>query len=135
MADVVIEHPCHGRSGPSMPAAVEAATGDWVLALGADERLSDFAKANLRTWIRASDVDFYRLRERSMVNGELREDELHNRLWCRGKSEVGTQLHQDNQPAAGARVRIINAQVAIEHQKTAAEQAADDRRYRTLLTP
>src|SRR5262249_51014659 len=83
LADVVIEHPCYRFAEPSRPAAHAATSGDWVLVLDADERLSDYGKAHLRTWVDDSGVDVYSLRRLTLVDGAQLEDLAHPRLFRR----------------------------------------------------
>src|SRR5262249_55130284 len=83
LADVVVEHPCYEFAEPSRPAAHDATHGDWVLVLDADERLSDFGKANLLAWTADESTDFYGLRRLTLVDGAQLEDMVHPRLFRR----------------------------------------------------
>jgi len=132
LADTVIEHPCHGHCSPSTPELWERCTGEWVLRLDADERLSDYAKANIRAWVADSAADFYMLREVTIIDGVAIDDSLHARLCRRSKGIPGVQLHNEVEPVPDAKVVTLADEVAIEHRKTGAEQEADNERYYKL---
>ena len=134
VADVLIEHPHYGYAEASRQAAYDASTGDWVLILSPDERLSAYAQQHLRSWVANPNVDAYALREVTTIGGALFEDAYHPRLFRKGTATMTSEIHTEIQCATG---RLVNAgtAVAIEHHKTLEEQRIDNERYARLNSP
>ncbi len=131
LADLVIEHPAAGYCEYSRPDAMRHSTGDWILALDADERLSEYAKAHLREWV-SSRADFYFVRELTLIDGVQIEDDLKSRLFRVGHAFHKDAPHSSYEPTGGSNCRIIDDQVVIEHFKSRGEQSLDDERYDEL---
>src|SRR5579872_6471545 len=51
LADVYIRDIQHGHAEPSRELAAARSTGDWILILDADEKMSDLLKSELRTLV------------------------------------------------------------------------------------
>lgn len=128
-ADVVVTDRCHGLSEPSRPLGLSHCSGDWILALDADEALTPWAAERIREWCENEGADFYRLRILTTAGDSQLEDAPHGRLFRRGKVKATLGIHQDWQPADGARAVTLPEAVTIRHAKTWAEQHADDARY------
>jgi glycosyltransferase involved in cell wall biosynthesis len=132
LADIAIEHPAAGYCEYSRPDAMKASTGDWILALDADERLSEYAKEHLRAWVANRRADFYFVRELTLIDGVQIEDDLKSRLFRAGHAFHKDAPHSSYEPTGGSNCRIIDDRVVIEHFKSRGEQTLDDERYSEL---
>lgn len=131
LADVVIAHPCYGYCEPSRRAAHDASSGDWILNLDADERLTDYGRSVLPS-LMSDTLDFYRLRRLTVVGGRVIEDMPHGRLFRKGKATISADIHTQYWPATDLAVDVA-AEPVILHDKTIQEQHEDDLRYRAIL--
>lgn len=126
LADTVVEHPRYGYCEASRPAAVAAARGRWLLALDADETLTEYGRILLPYWTAAA-VGAYALRRRTTLDGATIEDSTHCRLFARQSVRVPTGLHSCFEPTVP--VVVIDGEIVIAHHKTRQEQTDDDARY------
>ncbi len=130
VADVVIEHPCHGYCEPSRKVGVEACTGDFILMLDADESLTEWGAARLREL--APQADVHELRRLTTIGGGTYEDACHPRLFLKGDMAFSDALHQRPRAVEGAQINTVDSQVVVTHAKTWAEQTAANQRYARL---
>lgn len=133
LADVVVEDGCYGHPAPSRAKGLAACAGEWVLTLDADETLTPWAAARLRSWCESG--DYYRLRRHTTAGGHTLEDACHGRLFRKDKvvAPVGLlDIHSTCRPLPDVSAIDIDAAVCIDHAKTWDEQKEDDRRYGRL---
>ncbi len=134
LADVVIEHPCHGTSEPSRPDGLAACTGEWVLNLDADEVLT----ANGRRYIRmavedtSGSVTVLKIRVKVWAGDHLLQDTSHARLFRKHGVEYGLECHSVFKPLPSFASIVVSGQPWIESRKTWREQKEDDSRYARL---
>jgi len=86
----VIETPDWPGFGPQKNRALDAATGDWVLSLDADEWIEPALAAEIQAVIERSDADAYEMPRRSRFCGEIVNHsgwwpDYVTRLWRRGR--------------------------------------------------
>lgn len=134
LADVVIEHPCHGMSEPSRPEGLAACTGEWILSLDADEELTDHGRSAIRQTVAEAteDVALLRIRFRTWAGEHLLEDTHRSRLFRRDSVTCGTDCHSNFHTLPGFDEVAVAGQPWAESRKTWAEQKADDARYARL---
>ncbi|HXN59801.1 MAG TPA: glycosyltransferase [Acidimicrobiales bacterium] len=129
LADVYIRDVHHGHAEPSRELAASRSTGEWILILDADERMSDVLKAELRDLVEG-DADGFWIRKVNLVDGVEMGTILHYRL------VRASRVRFDPRPHGGANAVSDNVatfdRIGIVHEKTAAEQIFDDARYERL---
>ncbi len=131
LADRTIEHPRHGFCEASRLEGLAACSGDWVLSLDADERLTPEGAA-LLPFLTSSGGDFFNLRRFTRVGGTTIEDAPHARFFRRDLATARPELHTQFEPKPGAVVETIEHVVMIAHEKTWEEQNLDDQRYAVI---
>jgi glycosyltransferase involved in cell wall biosynthesis/tetratricopeptide (TPR) repeat protein len=129
LADVYVRDVHHGHAEPSRELAASRSSGDWLLIVDADEKLSDLLKRDLRRLVQR-DVDGYWIQKVNLVDGRERGKIEHYRL-------VRTsRVRFDPRPHGGAVALTENMErlewIGIVHEKTLAEQIFDDARYERL---
>ena len=126
LADVYVRDVHHGHAEPSRELAASRSSGDWILILDADEKMSDLFKAELPKLVEG-DVDGYWIRKVNRVDGEEKSTILHYRLVRKSR------VRFDPSPHGGANAVSDNVdrfdQIGIVHEKSVAEQIYDDARY------
>jgi glycosyltransferase involved in cell wall biosynthesis/tetratricopeptide (TPR) repeat protein len=129
LADVYIRDVHHGHAEPSRELAASSSSGDWILILDADEKMSDLFKAELPKLV-DGDVDGYWVRKLNVVGGEEASTVLHYRLVRKSR------VRFDPSPHGGATALSDNIdvfdQIGIFHEKSVAEQLYDDARYEQM---
>jgi glycosyltransferase involved in cell wall biosynthesis/GT2 family glycosyltransferase/tetratricopeptide (TPR) repeat protein len=129
LADVYIRDVHHGHAEPSRELAASRSTGQWILILDADEKMSDLLKAELRDLVEG-DADGFWIRKVNLVDGAETSTVLHHRL------VRSSRVRFDPRPHGGATAVSDNVatfdRIGIVHEKTAAEQIFDDARYERL---
>jgi glycosyltransferase involved in cell wall biosynthesis len=129
-ADKVLEHPAMGSCEFSRGDGLAACSGEWVLQLDADERLSAHGKANIRMLMTATENVVFGLRRLTVVNGTTIEDALQLRLIRPGDWDgVHNRMHCSLHPREGVRPVAVSGPPFIEHFKTEGEQHTDNVRY------
>lgn len=126
LADVYVRDVHHGHAEPSRELAASHSSGDWILILDADERMSDLLKAELRS-LTERGADGYWIRKVNFVGGVDQGTILHYRL-------VRTsRVRFDPGPHGGATAVSDNVErfdeIGIVHEKSIDEQIFDDARY------
>jgi glycosyltransferase involved in cell wall biosynthesis/tetratricopeptide (TPR) repeat protein len=126
LADVYIQDVHHGHAEPSRELAAARSSGEWLLILDADEKLSDLLKAELRDLVER-EADGYWIRKVNVIDGAEVGTILHYRLVRK------TRVRFDPRPHGGANAVSDNFEyynrIGIVHEKTEAEQLYDDARY------
>jgi glycosyltransferase involved in cell wall biosynthesis/tetratricopeptide (TPR) repeat protein len=129
LADVYVRDVHHGHAEPSRELAATRSSGDWLLILDADEKLSDLFKCELRRLVER-DVDGYWIQKVNLVDGRERDKIHHFRLVRKSR------VRFDPQPHGGATAVTENVErfdrIGIVHEKSLAEQIFDDARYERL---
>jgi glycosyltransferase involved in cell wall biosynthesis/GT2 family glycosyltransferase/cytochrome c-type biogenesis protein CcmH/NrfG len=129
LADVYIQDVHHGHAEPSRELAAARSSGEWILILDADEKMSDLLKAELRDLV-AGEADGYWIRKVNTVDGAEVGTVLHYRL------VRTTRVRFDPRPHGGAVAVSDNFEyynrIGIVHEKTEAEQLYDDARYEQI---
>ena len=129
LADVYVRDVHHGHAEPSRELAASRSSGDWILILDADEKMSDLLKAELRELVER-DADGYWIRKANSVDCAEVSTVLHFRL------VRATRVRFDPRPHGGATAISENVKrfdrIGIVHEKTVAEQIFDDARYERL---
>lgn len=129
LADVYVRDVHHGHAEPSRELAASRSSGDWILVLDADERMSQILKTELRSLVER-DVDGYWIRKRNTVAGVETSTILHFRLFRKSRARF------DPRPHGGAVAITDNVerfeQIGILHEKSLEEQIYDDARYDQL---
>ncbi|HEX3542593.1 MAG TPA: glycosyltransferase, partial [Acidimicrobiales bacterium] len=126
LADVHVRDIHHGHAEPSRELAASRSSGDWILVLDADEKLSDRLKAELPDLL-SRGPDGYWINKANYVDGVPTGTVLHFRLFRKSRATF------DPAPHGGARAVSDNVgtyeEIGIVHHKSAAEQLFDDSRY------
>ncbi|MBV9951176.1 MAG: glycosyltransferase, partial [Acidimicrobiia bacterium] len=126
LADVHVLDVHHGHAEPSRELAAARSTGDWLLILDADERMSDQMKAELRDLVEGT-PDGYWVRKVNYVGGVDTGTIHHYRL------VRASRVRFDPIPHGGAQPLSDNFEtldwIGIVHEKTVEEQIYDDARY------
>jgi GT2 family glycosyltransferase/glycosyltransferase involved in cell wall biosynthesis/tetratricopeptide (TPR) repeat protein len=126
LADVYIQDVHHGHAEPSRELAAARSSGEWLLILDADEKLSDLLKGELRDLVER-EADGYWIRKVNTIDGAEVGTILHYRLVRK------TRVRFDPRPHGGANAVSDNFEyynrIGIVHEKTEAEQLYDDARY------
>jgi glycosyltransferase involved in cell wall biosynthesis/Flp pilus assembly protein TadD len=129
LADVYIRDVHHGHAEPSRELAASRSSGDWILILDADERMSDTLKAELPHLVER-DADGYWIRKVNFVGGAETGTILHFRLVRKSR------VRFDPGPHGGATAVSENVehfeQIGIIHEKSLDEQIFDDARYERM---
>ncbi len=129
LADVYIRDVHHGHAEPSRELAASRSSGDWILILDADERMSDVLKAELPNLVER-DADGYWIRKVNFVGGAETGTILHFRLVRKSR------VRFDPGPHGGATAVSENVehfeQIGIIHEKSLDEQIFDDARYERM---
>ena len=129
LADVFIRDVHHGHAEPSRELAASRSSGDWILILDADEKMSDLLKAELRALVEGV-PDGYWINKANFVGGAPSSTVHHYRLVRRSR------VRFDPGPHGGATAVSDNVgsfdRIGIIHEKTVAEQVFDDARYERL---
>src|SRR4051794_10656096 len=129
LADVYIRDVHHGHAEPSRALAASRSSGDWILILDADERMSDLLKSEIRSLIEG-DADGYWIRKVNYVGGVEESTVLHYRLVRKSRTRF------DPRPHGGATAVSDNVEnfdlIGIIHEKTVEEQIFDDARYEQM---
>jgi glycosyltransferase involved in cell wall biosynthesis len=133
-ASYVIEDIHHGYAEASRKKGMDACRGEWILILSPDERLTSEAEWHLQDWMNNPYFDCYNLRELTLVEGVVREDACHPRLFRAGTYTAPLGIHTEVGCTTG-RVQTIDKFIVIEHFKSGEEQALDDQRYAALGSP
>ena len=106
--------------------AAARSSGEWLLILDADEKMSDLLKAELRELVEG-EADGYWIRKINVVDGTEVGTILHYRLVRK------TRVRFDPRPHGGAMAVSDNVEnfnrIGIVHEKTEDEQLYDDTRY------
>jgi len=129
LADVYIRDVHHGHAEPSRELAASRSSGDWILILDADERMSDLLKEQLRSLVEGT-ADGYWIRKTNLVDGVETGTIHHYRLVRKSR------VRFDPGPHGGANAVSDNVErfdeIGIVHEKTLEEQLYDDARYERL---
>ena len=129
LADVYVRDVHHGHAEPSRELAATRSSGDWLLILDADEKLSDLLKRELRPLVER-DVDGYWIQKVNLIDGRERNKIQHFRLVRKSR------VRFDPRPHGGATAVTENVErfdwTGIVHEKSLAEQIYDDSRYEGL---
>ena len=129
LADVYIRDIQHGHAEPSRELAAARSSGEWILILDADEKMSDLLKAELPRLV-TSDRDGYWILKSNLVDGFEVSTVEHYRLVRKARTRF------DPRPHGGATALTDNIghfePVGIIHEKSGAEQIYDDPRYERL---
>jgi glycosyltransferase involved in cell wall biosynthesis/GT2 family glycosyltransferase/tetratricopeptide (TPR) repeat protein len=129
LADVYVRDVHHGHAEPSRELAASRSSGDWILILDADEKMSDLLKAELPGLLER-DADGYWIKKANSVDGSEVSTVQHFRLFRKNR------VRFDPRPHGGATAVSENvarfSRTGIIHEKTAAEQIFDDARYERM---
>jgi glycosyltransferase involved in cell wall biosynthesis/GT2 family glycosyltransferase len=129
LADVFIRDVAHGHAEPSRELAAARSSGDWILILDADERMSDLLKAELPDLLERG-ADGYWINKSNVVDGVEVSTVKHFRLVRKARTRF------DPRPHGGATAVSDNVEhferIGIIHEKTVAEQIYDDARYERI---
>jgi glycosyltransferase involved in cell wall biosynthesis/GT2 family glycosyltransferase/Flp pilus assembly protein TadD len=129
LADVYIRDLHHGHAEPSRELAASRSSGEWILILDADEKMSDILKAELPSLVEG-DADGYWIRKVNFVGGTETSTILHYRLVRKSR------VRFDPRPHGGATAVSENVehfeQIGIIHEKSVDEQIFDDARYERM---
>ena len=97
--------------------ALTQVTGDWILAIDADETLSPELQAAIPGLLEAEDVDAYDFSRRNYVRpgiwlryGGFYPD-YQRRLFRKGTARYGTVVHTGEVPIISGRVRQVNLDI------------------------
>ena len=125
LADVYVRDLHHGHAEPSRELAAARSSGDWLLILDADEKLSDLLKRDLRRLVER-DVDGYWIQKVNLIDGRERDKVQHFRLVRKSR------VRFDPSPHGSATAVTENVErfdwSGIVHEKSLAEQLYDDSR-------
>src|SRR3954464_12716291 len=97
LADVYIRDIQHGHAEPSRELAASRSSGDWILILDADERMSDQLKAEIRELIEGT-PDGYWIRKANYVGGVDTGTIHHYRLVRKSRVRFDPIPHGGAQP-------------------------------------
>jgi glycosyltransferase involved in cell wall biosynthesis/GT2 family glycosyltransferase/tetratricopeptide (TPR) repeat protein len=129
LADVFIRDVQHGHAEPSRELAAARSSGDWILILDADEKMSDLLKAELPDLIKRG-ADGYWINKSNVVDGVEVSTVEHFRLVRKARTRF------DPRPHGGATAVSDNVEhferIGIIHEKTVDEQIYDDSRYERI---
>jgi glycosyltransferase involved in cell wall biosynthesis/GT2 family glycosyltransferase/Flp pilus assembly protein TadD len=129
LADVFIRDVRHGHAEPSRELAAARSSGEWILILDADEKLSDLLKAELPDLLERG-TDGYWINKSNVVDGVEVSTVEHFRLVRKDRTRF------DPRPHGGATAVSDNVEhferIGIIHEKTVAEQIYDDSRYERI---
>ena len=129
LADVFIRDVAHGHAEPSRELAAARSSGDWILILDADEKMSDLLKAELRELVERG-ADGYWINKSNLVGGVEVSTVEHFRLVRKARTRF------DPRPHGGATAVSDNVErfqrIGIIHEKTVDEQLYDDSRYERI---
>src|SRR5713226_5644415 len=124
----------HGYCEASRKMAHDMSSGDWILVLDADERLSAELKKALPHLVTAS-IGGYKLSRWTYVDGKVIDaGDLQYRLFRREAVRYLSEVHTAPQPTGKVRVWGDGVrQIAIVHEKSMSEALDDQRRYDRML--
>jgi glycosyltransferase involved in cell wall biosynthesis/GT2 family glycosyltransferase/cytochrome c-type biogenesis protein CcmH/NrfG len=129
LADVYVRDVQHGHAEPSRELAASRSSGEWILILDADEKMSDLLKSELPGLVDRN-TDGYWIQKSNVVDGEEVSTIQHFRLVRKAR------VRFDPRPHGGATAVSDNVEsferVGIIHEKSVAEQIFDDTRYERL---
>ena len=129
-ARVYIDHH-YGYCEASRYKANFHATGEWIIVMDADERLTDKFSADIPA-LMASGFDGFRLQQAFVLDGDTKfVGGPHYRFFRKGYALFLDELHTEPQPIGS--VGPTPDYAAFFHEKTLAEQLDDERRYETLI--
>ena len=129
LADVYIRDIQHGHAEPSRELAASRSSGDWILILDADEKMSELLKAELRTLV-DRDIDGYWIEKSNLVDGVEVSTVQHLRLVRKSRARFDPGLHREATMLTDNIERF--ERIGIIHEKTSAEQIYDDARYERI---
>src|SRR3954447_1490358 len=92
LADVYIRDMQHGHAEPSRELAASRSSGDWILILDADEKMSDLLKAELPELV-ARDTDGYWILKSNLVDGSEVSTVEHFRLVRKARTRFDPRPH------------------------------------------
>jgi glycosyltransferase involved in cell wall biosynthesis/GT2 family glycosyltransferase len=129
LADVFVRDVQHGHAEPSRELAAQRSSGDWILILDADEKMSELLKAELPDLLERA-TDGYWINKSNVVDGVEVSTVEHFRLVRKARTRF------DPRPHGGASAVSDNVEhferIGIIHEKTVAEQIYDDARYERI---
>ena len=129
LADVYVRDVQHGHAEPSRELAASRSSGEWILILDADEKMSDLLKAELPGLVER-ETDGYWIQKSNVVDGTEVSTIQHFRLVRKAR------VRFDPTPHGGATAVSDNVErfepIGIIHEKSVAEQVYDDARYERL---
>ena len=129
LADVFIRDVAHGHAEPSRELAAARSSGDWILILDADEKMTDLLKAELPDLVKRG-ADGYWINKSNVVDGVEVSTVEHFRLVRKARTRF------DPSPHGGATAVSDNVErftrIGIIHEKSVAEQIYDDSRYERI---
>lgn len=138
--DISVIHDRHwGYCEPSRIRAHNGSTGDWILVLDADERVSD----NTALWIESirqgtSSHNFrgMRLKRSLWISGvHYWTGDYQYRFFARNAVRYLDELHTEPQPTIREKDIYSPPFVGIWHEKSFVEQARDENAYSELINP
>lgn len=125
----------HGYCEASRKHAADASTGDWILVLDADEKMSDELRANLRSMVERPRTAGYRLLRELWMDGKFSwKGDRQYRLFRTRNVLFLDEIHTEPQPNGLGDVINDLEWVGIMHSKTMVEQLADEKRCLDVLT-
>lgn len=132
LADVVVTHPAYGFCEASRQEAIDLATGDWILLLDADEEITNMFAIAMRRISASTWLDCFETLRRTEIENFGVLDEHHIRFFRRGSITHANTIH--TAPEAKEPHRIARGGfISIRSVKSAAEQSADDERYKRIM--
>ncbi len=116
----IVQHPRTGFVEAARAFACDAARGDWLLVLDADELVPPALARRLRDVAERGETDVVRIaRINHLLGAPLRHSgwnparDMHVRFFRRGMVEFTSVLHTDPRPLARARVAALAAEDAL----------------------
>jgi glycosyltransferase involved in cell wall biosynthesis len=133
MADGWAQDPAYGYCEKSRELAESLATGDWILILGASDRITEDFRADLQRFMADEQYDGYRLVRRCIWTGMEPADQPlgQYRLFRKGKRTYLDELHTEAQPVG--RLGPVTPYIAIVSERSIQRRLEDEERYENLI--
>jgi glycosyltransferase involved in cell wall biosynthesis len=124
----------HGYCEPSRQKAHDASTGDWILVLDADEKVSKEFRDEMQGIMNNGDHLGARLKRGLWIGGEFRwAGDYQYRFFRRDAVRYLDEIHTEPQPTIHKNLIYSPEYIGIYHTKTWVEQVRDELAYEARI--